>query len=58
MQYLWAFILAALLLVDAARAQDWPTYGGDLGATRYSSARQINRENVGTLAVAWTYHSG
>jgi len=40
------------------RPRDWPTYGGDLGATRYSSARQIDRGNVGTLGVAWTYHTG
>jgi quinoprotein glucose dehydrogenase len=58
MKHLLALTFAVLLLVAAARAQDWPAYGGDLGATRYSSARQIDRGNVGTLGVAWTYHTG
>ena len=57
MKHLLALTFAVLLLVAAARAQDWPTYGGDLGATRYSSARQIDRANVAALGVAWTYHT-
>ena len=32
----------------------WPTTGGEAGGTRYSALRQINRENVHTLEVAWT----
>ncbi|MBV9181878.1 MAG: pyrroloquinoline quinone-dependent dehydrogenase [Acidobacteria bacterium] len=35
---------------------DWPTYGGDLAGTRYSSLRQIDTTNVSKLARAWTYH--
>jgi quinoprotein glucose dehydrogenase len=58
MRPLLALTSLALLLVAAANAQDWPTYGGDPGATRYSSARQIDRGNVGTLQVVWTYHTG
>ena len=58
MKHLLALAFAALLLIPAAKAQDWPSYGGDLGATRYSSAHQINRGNVGRLGVAWTYHTG
>jgi quinoprotein glucose dehydrogenase len=57
-KYLLALAIATLLPVSCSNAQDWPAYGGDLGATRYSSARQIDRGNVGTLAVAWTYHTG
>jgi quinoprotein glucose dehydrogenase len=41
-----------------ASAQNWPDYGGDPGGRRYSAARQITRDNVATLAVAWTYHTG
>ena len=37
---------------------DWPAYGRDAGGSRYSPLKQINRENVGKLKVAWTYHTG
>jgi quinoprotein glucose dehydrogenase len=37
---------------------DWPDYGGDQGGLRYSPLTQITPENVGNLAVAWTYHHG
>jgi len=36
----------------------WPNYGNDAGGARYSSASQINRENVGQLKLAWTYRTG
>jgi quinoprotein glucose dehydrogenase len=36
----------------------WPTYGGDSGGMRYSSAAQINRDNVNQLKVAWSFHVG
>ncbi|HEY8549281.1 MAG TPA: pyrroloquinoline quinone-dependent dehydrogenase [Vicinamibacterales bacterium] len=36
----------------------WPAYGGDPGGTRYSPLTTITRENVGRLAVAWTYRTG
>lgn len=39
-------------------ATDWKTTGGDAGNTRYSRLDQINRGNVGSLRVAWTYHTG
>src|ERR1700723_319453 len=37
---------------------DWPNYGNDAGGMRYSSLKQINRENVANLKVAWTFHVG
>lgn len=37
---------------------DWPYYGHDAGGTRYSPLKQINRENVANLKVAWTFHVG
>jgi quinoprotein glucose dehydrogenase len=37
---------------------DWPYYGHDPGGMRYSPLTQINRENVATLKVAWTFHVG
>src|SRR5665213_2380367 len=39
-------------------ASDWPTYGGDPGGMRYTTARQITPSNVSTLTPAWTFHTG
>lgn len=36
----------------------WPVWGGDAGGTRFSPLRDITKENVGTLQVAWEYHTG
>ena len=37
---------------------DWPTYGNDPGAMRYSSLRQIDAGNVQRLKLAWTFRTG
>ncbi|HLY60268.1 MAG TPA: pyrroloquinoline quinone-dependent dehydrogenase [Terriglobia bacterium] len=37
---------------------DWPYYGHDAGGMRYSPLTQINKESVGQLKVAWTFHTG
>jgi len=56
--------LACLLLPAfsaAAQAADeagWLHYGGDPGGRHYSTADQINRDNVAELDVAWTHRSG
>ena len=34
---------------------DWPSFGNDPGATRYSPLKQINTGNVSQLKVAWTF---
>ena len=34
---------------------DWPRYTGDFAGTRYSKLKQINTNNVGRLASAWTF---
>ncbi|HEV7839731.1 MAG TPA: glycoside hydrolase family 3 N-terminal domain-containing protein, partial [Gemmatimonadaceae bacterium] len=39
-------------------AGDWRVTGGDPGNSRYSSLKQITRENVGGLRAAWVYHAG
>ena len=36
---------------------EWPTYGGDLGSTKYSPLDQLDRDNFGDLAVAWQWTS-
>jgi len=40
------------------RVNEWSSYGGDPGGTRYSGLNQINRTNVVNLKIAWVYHSG
>ena len=37
-------------------SQEWPTYGHDPGAMRFSPVEQITPANVGQLQVAWVYH--
>lgn len=37
---------------------DWPAYGRDPGGARHSPLTQITPANVGTLDVAWAYHTG
>ena len=48
---------SAILFAQAKPDSEWPTYGNDAGGTRYSPAAQINRGNVDTLTVAWTYRT-
>lgn len=38
--------------------QDWPRSHADAGSSRYSELREIDRQNVAKLKVAWIYHSG
>ena len=40
----------------APSAGDWPYYGHDASGGRFSPLTQITPNNVGRLAVAWTYH--
>ncbi|MFN3323354.1 MAG: pyrroloquinoline quinone-dependent dehydrogenase [Bryobacteraceae bacterium] len=53
-----------LLCAATAAAQigpvgdNWPHYGGDYGAWRYSALDQINRSNVRNLTVKWVFQTG
>jgi len=62
-----SFLLALALALPSLAAppgrqaddpDDWSWYGGDPGGSRYSQARQINRDNVERLQTAWTYRTG
>ena len=44
--------------VDAEAFARWTRSQGDNGARRYSALKQITKENVRDLTVAWTYRSG
>jgi glucose dehydrogenase len=50
---------ALLLLSTVGFAQtDWPSYGNDPGAMRFSSLGQIQAGNVERLKPAWTFRTG
>ena len=38
-------------------SNDWISVGGDRGCMRFSALKQIDRNNVGKLEVAWSYHT-
>ena len=61
-----AFRFAAALLLagisplaaqTGAKNGEWPTYGGDLGNTKYSPLNQINASNFNTLKLAWRFQT-
>ena len=41
-----------------ATTVNWPVYGGDAGAQKYSPLTQINRDTVATLELAWSWKTG
>jgi quinoprotein glucose dehydrogenase len=57
-----ASLLIAGLAVRVAGAgiadRDWPYFGNDPGAARFSPLAQINRDNVRDLKLAWMYRTG
>ncbi len=53
------FFTALLFFSTAAFPQtDWPSFGNDPGAMRFSTLRQIDRANVEKLKPAWTFRTG
>src|SRR5579862_9680651 len=50
-------VLAAFTFGVAIAQNDWPYYGRDPGAQRYSPLTQITSGNVSQLIKAWTYES-
>ena len=55
MLFAWA---AAPAPTSTSSSDSWPYYGHDAGGMRYSPLIQISRDNVSTLRVAWTFHTG
>ena len=41
-----------------SRVGDWPSFGHDQGAQRFSSLTQITRQNVAELQPAWAFDTG
>jgi quinoprotein glucose dehydrogenase len=52
-----AWSTSATVAQRGAPPQQWPTYGGDPGSTKYSPLDQITRDNASRLRVAWQWES-
>ena len=50
-----AVVLAGAMAASLQAQADWPGYGRDKGAQRYSPLAQINTGNVAKLIPAWTF---
>ncbi|MCH7909379.1 MAG: PQQ-binding-like beta-propeller repeat protein [Candidatus Hydrogenedentes bacterium] len=51
------FYSAAVIAQQGAANGEWRSYGGDTGSTKYSPLKQITKNNVGELEVAWRWNS-
>lgn len=54
----WLWSMAFLGCHTKSPGTDWPEYKAGAGSSSYSPLRQINRQNVDQLQVAWTYRTG
>ena len=52
-----ALAFAASAVAQSAQGGQWPTFGGDLGSTRYSALAQIDASNFGSLEIAWRFNT-
>ena len=50
--------LALVVTLHSQRDGDWLVYGRDAGGERFSPLNDINRDNVSSLQVAWTFRTG
>jgi quinoprotein glucose dehydrogenase len=48
----------AACALPAAAQNDWPMFGHDPGAARFSPLKQIHTGNIARLQHAWTFHTG
>ena len=59
----WMLTVTALVAAPATAQQgapangEWPTYGGDLGGTKYSPLDQIDATNFADLEIVWRWQS-
>ena len=51
-------LLATVGSIALQSQTDWPMYGHDPGASRFSPLNQINTTNIDHLQRAWTFHTG
>jgi len=56
--YALAFVLFTLQIAGAqGRSVEWTHYSGNAASHKYSPLDQINKDNVGKLAIAWRWSS-
>jgi quinoprotein glucose dehydrogenase len=53
-----SLLFSALLSGGGFAQTEWPSYGNDPGAMRYSPLRQIRADNADRLKLAWTFRTG
>ncbi len=53
-----ACVLSLSVVLLAAGSGDWPNYGNDPGGQRFSPLTAVNRSNVKSLKIAWTFRTG
>ena len=58
MRLSFVLIIAATATSARGQAVEWPAWGGDLAATKYSTLTDINRDNVARLTKAWEWATG
>jgi quinoprotein glucose dehydrogenase len=54
----FVLLFPTLALAVLSAQTDWPVYGHDPGAARFSPLKQINTGNVARLQRAWIFHTG
>ena len=54
---LWMTLCVPANPQSGTKNGEWPTYGGDLGNTRYSPLDQINAGNFSKLELAWRFQT-
>ena len=52
------FVVSVPILARGAEFADWPVRAGSEANTRHSTLAKIDRHNVKSLSIAWTYHTG
>src|SRR5678815_877836 len=53
-----AVLLTTAISVTGQQNGEWLAYGRDTGGERYSPLEEINRKNVASLRIAWTFRTG
>lgn len=52
------FVTTTIHAATTNATSDWPAYGGQVAGDHYSALKQINRNNVRQLKVAWKFDTG
>ena len=58
LRFVALFAATSLFAQDGATRENWPHYGGQTSAWRYSALDQVNAGNVAKLTPVWTFQTG